>query len=217
MGRTNSLKRPILSYLLAPAVLLSAACSSVSASQPLMLSGILDQQTTTTATAPPQSSIPQPSSGRKYELLLGPQADVYFPTSSKTQDAYGSSWTSISVGIGSAYQANPQGSISPFLTILYNTHDSNRAFLLPVGVGYEKSLSSSPTSGYYGIDAVLLAADQLAPSYGVHSGFRYGGGVRPLVGYEFGRNAYVQGSYLFASSIKSFDFSGATIEAGFRF
>lgn len=212
------MKRPILSCLLASGLLLSAACSVVNASPTLMLTNVINQQTTDTTTPPPPpSSIPDQSSHSKFELMVGPEASVYFPTSSKTQNVYGQSWTSISVGIGSAYQANYHGSISPFLTVMYNTHDGNRAFVMPVGVGYEKSLTDSPTSGYYGVDAVLLTADQLARSYDVHSGFRYGGGVRPIVGYEFGKHAYIQGSYLFASSIKSFDFSGATVEAGFRF
>jgi len=210
------LKRLVMPLLLAPGLLFSAVCSAVSASQPISLSSVLDQQATPDTATPPPSTTAT-SSSSKFELLIGPEASVYFPTSSKAQDAYGDSWSSIGFGIGSAYQANSRGSISPFLTILYNTHDGNRAFVLPFGVGYSRALTNGPTSAYYGIDAAVVAADQRAVSYGVHSGFSYGAGLRPLIGYEFGKHAYVQGSYLFATEIKNFDLSGASLEAGYRF
>ncbi len=209
------MNRPTTMRLLLPTVLLALAGTTAYAAPPLYLSSTIEQQQA--ASDIPASSIPDDSSHKKFELSIGPEVGIFFPTSSKTQKAYGDSWTSIGIGLGSAYQANVNGSFSPFFTILYNTHDGNRAFVLPIGVAYEKSLTNSPDSGYYGADLVAVGADQRAVGYGVHSGFRFGEGIRPLIGYEFGKQAYVQGSYLFSSSIKGFDFSGATIEAGLRF
>jgi hypothetical protein len=163
------------------------------------------------------SSIPSDNPSPSNQFLIGPEASVFFPTSSKTGNAYGKSWTSIGLGIGSAYQASKHGILSPYLTILYNTHDGNRAFLLPLGISYNRSLTNSPNSAYYGGDLFAIGADQRDVSDNVHSGFNYGAGARVQIGYEFGRAAYVQASYMETTTIKSFDFSGSAIEAGIRF
>jgi hypothetical protein len=214
--------------MLAPAIfapiILMMSCGASAASTPLALSAVVDQQSTDNTTATPPSSdastpdIPEDNSSRSpLDIMVGPEASVFFPTSGKTSNTYGNSWASIGVGLGSAYQANSKGNLSPFFTILYNTHDNNRAFLLPFGIAYNKALSPSASSAYYGVDLLAVAADQRSVINNVHSGFSFAPGARAAFGYEFGKTAYVQAAYMLTSSIKGFNFSGTSLEAGIRF
>lgn len=217
------MNKSLLSFLVTATALIPAVCSASTATQPLYVSPVIDQtsssttDTSTTGSSGSDSTIPPDHTSSTHQFLIGPEASVFFPTSSKTGNAYGKSWTSIGFGLGSAFQASAHGTLSPFFTILYNSHDGNRAFVLPLGVSYNKAISPSQNSAYYGGDILVIGADQRAVGYGVHSGFRYGEGLRPVVGYEFGHTAYIQASYLFATTIKGFDFSGSSIEAGIRF
>jgi hypothetical protein len=196
-------------------LLFTLALSVSSAAQPMYLAALIGQDT---GSQQPESSVPPTTPPHSSsQILVGPEVGVFFPTSSKTENAYGSSWVSIGVGLGSAYQAKASGSIGPFFNILYNTDNNNRAFVLPVGLAYRKAFSKSASSGYFGIDATVVAVDQKDVADNVHSGFNYGEGGRALLGYEIGKSAYVQAGYMVTSSIKTFNFSGASIETGYRF
>jgi hypothetical protein len=209
--KVNPLKRSI-PVIVAAAFMFIAVSRSANAAQPIMLFSVINQQSTQ---APPPAVPSQTRS--KPQFLIGPEASVFFPTSGKAEKYYGKSWSSIGAGLGSAFQATVKGAYAPFFTILYNNHDNNYAFLAPFGVGYSKALTNNASSAYYGADLIVLAADQRAVAYGIHSGFRYGGGARIVAGYEFGKNAYLQASYEETSEVKNVDFSGTGLEAGIRF
>lgn len=185
-----------------------------SAPEALNLSKVIQQESSDSDTS---SSIPEAPTHHSFRLIIGPEASVFFPSSGKTANTYGKTWTSYGLGIGSAYQANYKGELSPFLSILFNSRNGNRAFVVPFGVGYEKAVSNTKNSLYYGGDALAVAADQRSVVNNVHSGVNFGAGLRAVTGYEFGGSAYVQASYMLTSEIKSFDFSGTVLEVGYRF
>ena len=151
------------------------------------------------------------------QFMIGPSASVFFPTSSKTADVFGKSWGSIGVGFGSANQASTEGSFSPYIDLLYNSHDGNDVFLFPLGVSYKKAFTSGPIGPYYAVQAFALGVDASAPKYNVHSGVNFGEGARAALGLQFAKFAYVEAGYQVTSSVKSFNFSGTELEIGIRF
>jgi hypothetical protein len=151
------------------------------------------------------------------QFLIGPEAGVFFPTSTKTRDAYGNDWTYITVGFGSAAQASAKGSISPYFDLLYNSHDGNTAYVLPLGIAYKQAFSPSPVSPYYSIAALAVGADQQDNSLGIKYGISVGYGGRAALGVQLGKFAYLEAAYLESSDVRSIDFSGTELEVGARF
>ena len=173
---------------------------------------------TTTVTPTPE---PEPASGHSSSRFrLGPSVGVYLPTDSKTRDRFGSSWVSLGLGFGPFDVIKAQGQLGLDLNLLYQKHDDNHAFLLPVGLGYRIALTKDAQARaipYAGVTGDLVFADVRSVADNVHSGFRTGAGASALLGINIGTNTNLEARYQFISRIKSFDFSGLSLTAGYRF
>ncbi len=173
---------------------------------------------TTTVTPTPEP--PPASKGSGSRFRIGPSVGVYLPTDSKTRDRFGSSWVSIGLGFGPFDVIKAQGQLGFDLNLQYQKHDDNHAFLLPVGLGYRIALTKDTEARvipYAGVTGDIVFADVRSVADNVHSGFREGAGASALIGVNIGTNTNLEARYQFISRIKSFDFSGLSLTAGYRF
>lgn len=173
---------------------------------------------TTTVTPTPAPEPEQKNSASRFRI--GPSVGVYLPTDSKTRDRFGSSWVSVGLGFGPFDVIKAQGQLGFDLNLQYQKHDDNHAFLLPVGLGYRIALTKDPEARaipYAGVTGDIVFADVRSVADNVHSGFREGAGASALIGVNIGTNTNLEARYQFISRIKSFDFSGLSLTAGYRF
>lgn len=175
----------------------------------------------TTTVTPTPAPAPSPSPGRTGgRFRIGPSVGVYLPTDSKTRQRFGSSWVSLGLGFGPFDVIKASGQLGFDLNLQYQKHDDNHAFLLPVGLGYRIALTKDQTARaipYAGITGDIVFADVRSVADNVHSGFREGAGASALIGVNIGTNTNLEARYQFISRIKSFDFSGLSLTAGYRF
>ncbi len=151
---------------------------------------------------------------------LGPEVGLYFPTNSRTRDRFGDAWLSLGLGFGPISGITSKGQLGFDLSLNYQQHNGNRVLLLPVGLGYRVALTQNPeakTIPYAGVTGDVYLADVSAPVDNVHSGLRAGGGGSVLLGVNFGQTGNLEARYQFVSHIQSFDFSGLSLRAGYRF
>lgn len=173
---------------------------------------------TTTVTPTPAPEPEQKKSASRFRI--GPSVGVYLPTDSKTRDRFGSSWVSVGLGFGPFDVIKAQGQLGFDLNLQYQKHDDNHAFLLPVGLGYRIALTKDTEARaipYAGVTGDIVFADVRSVADNVHSGFREGAGASALIGVNIGTNTNLEARYQFISRIKSFDFSGLSLTAGYRF
>lgn len=178
------------------------------------------------ATAPPMTNPPASSSDESYEkpksnrFRLGPEVGVYLPTNSRTRDRFGAAWLSLGLGFGPITGVTSKGQLGFDLSLNYQQHEGNRVFLLPLGLGYRVALTQNPESKtvpYAGVTGDVYLADVRSIPDNIHSGIRAGGGGSVLLGVNFGESGNLEARYQFVSHIQSFDFSGLSLRAGYRF
>jgi hypothetical protein len=202
-----------------PAVPPAATAPAPDAAPPMTPSaGVTNPAVTTTVTPTPEPAPESSSSASRFRI--GPSVGVYLPTDSKTRDRFGSSWVSLGLGFGPFDVIKAQGQLGFDLNLQYQKHDDNHVFLLPVGLGYRIALTKDAEARaipYAGVTGDLVFADVRSVADDVHSGFRTGAGASALLGINFGTNTNLEARYQFISRIKSFDFSGLSLTAGYRF
>lgn len=187
-------------------------------------------QTDTTAPAPTPNPVPVPEqpaapaptpehhSSRSIPLL-GVDGGLYMPTSSKTRDRLGSTWTSFGLGIGGVGAANRKGALNLDFQILYNSHNGNSALIVPIGLEYRKGFARP---GQSVVPYACLGVDADINDFGSHQDnidqvVRVAGGGTAAIGVTFSRNAFLDLRYRAISSVKGFDLSGTELSAGIRF
>lgn len=172
----------------------------------------------TEQTAPSTYGAPDESKSRRFRL--GPEVGVYLPTNSRTRDRFGDAWLSVGLGIGPITGVTSKGQLGFDLSLNYQQHEGNRVFLLPLGLGYRVALTQNPESKtvpYAGVTGDVYLADVRSIPDNIHSGIRAGGGGSVLLGVNFGESGNLEARYQFVSHIQSFDFSGLSLRAGYRF
>lgn len=174
--------------------------------------------------APDPQPSPRPEPRRRF--TFGPNFGLYLPTSGKTRDAFGESWTNIGFGVGQVRTARRGGVLSfDFAFINNNRGSGRRAFLAPVGVSYRGSFVDPEDENgnvrsiipYYGASAGLYLANLDSDKYDVDTDLSVGGGGSALVGVAFQRRAFLEARYHAVSRIRGFDLSGLNIALGLRF
>ncbi len=193
--------------------------SAPDATSPMTPSTPAASPTVTTTVTPTPAPAPESSSSAS-RFRIGPSVGVYLPTDSKTRDRFGSTWVSLGLGFGPFDVIKAQGQLGFDLNLQYQKHDDNHVFLLPVGLGYRIALTKDAEARaipYAGVTGDLVFADVRSVADNVHSGFRTGAGASALIGVNFGSNTNLEARYQFISRIKSFDFSGLSLTAGYRF
>lgn len=157
---------------------------------------------------------------KSHRFHLGPEVGVYLPTNSRTRDRFGSTWFSLGLGLGSIASVSSKGQLGFDLSLNYQQHDDNRVLLIPVGLGYRVALTQNPEAKsvpYAGVTGDIYFADVRSPVDNVGSGIREGVGGSVLLGVNFGQTGNLEARYQFVSHIQSFDFSGLSLRAGYRF
>lgn len=172
----------------------------------------------TEQTAPATYGDADESKPRRFRL--GPEVGVYLPTNSRTRDRFGDAWLSLGLGFGPISGITSKGQLGFDLSLNYQQHEGNRVFLLPLGLGYRVALTQNPESKtvpYAGVTGDVYLADVRSIPDNIHSGIRAGGGGSVLLGVNFGESGNLEARYQFVSHIQSFDFSGLSLRAGYRF
>ena len=152
--------------------------------------------------------------------LVGPQAEVYFLSSSRARDRFGSTLSGIGLGFGSVVPSK-KARLSPDIDVLSSDHNGNKALFVIAGVQYRRAFSPETVDTarfvpYYGIGANVLYSQIKVRSSGQNDkGF--GGGASLLLGSTLGRRAYVEARLRGLSSVRSYNFSGLSLSAGIRF
>jgi len=152
---------------------------------------------------------------------VGIDGGVFFPTSSKTKDIFGSNFKSIGPGFGSAQVLRRR--ITPDFDLMRQERGGNRATIIFAGAKILIPLGRAPLSAetagfapYSGAGVNLSYADIRAPDAGVDDkGF--GAGVSAIVGASLGQTFFGEARYRIASSAADFNFSGAQLVIGARF
>jgi len=179
------------------------------------------------ASAPPPAAPtpPPPDTGGDDQpaprFRIGPEVGLYFPSNSKTRDAFGSHFVNIGVGLGTISQKSARGVLAFDLSIVSNHNKEANIFIAPVGVSYAVRLGNGgqPAVPFAGasLNAFVVNMKTTKGDYDVKSGFRGGMGGSVFLGTTFSGNAYVQARYLIATKVSGFDLSGLNLSTGIRF
>ena len=162
----------------------------------------------------------QSDAGKRSFPEIGPEVEVYVPFSSKTRDRFGSTFTGIGIGFGSAVPRTG-GQIRPDIAIVRAESGRNEALFIAGGLQYRRTF----------VDQVAADA-RYVPYYGAGLNLMYGkvetrarnrdeddfgAGASVFVGTSVGRRAFVEGRLRGLNSVNSYNFSGLALTAGLRF
>ena len=151
-------------------------------------------------------------------LRIGPEIGLFAPTKNLVTSRFGKNWLSFGIGLGQYELAPVQGHWNFDISLLSNASGSNGAYLLPLGAEYRVGLSSSQTTvPYLGCEVDYALTDIRSTTDNVKWGIRTGGSAALLAGIDFASNARIEGGYRWFTTIAGYDFSGAFINAGYRF
>lgn len=168
----------------------------------------------------------KPSPARAAEdrpFILSPTVGWYFPTSSKTRDAFGDSWG----GLGITLNTEALGwdgrigignlRLYPYFGLYYADHNDNDAYVIPVGLEAHWSLTESGIfKPYVGLGAAVYGVRFEDREAGVDTGWRGAFGGRVMVGADITKWFNVQASYNMVSDVKDYDLSGFSIQGKFK-
>jgi hypothetical protein len=82
----------------------------------------------------------QSDAGKRSFPEIGPEVEVYVPFSSKTRDRFGSTFTGIGIGFGSAVP-RAGGQIRPDIAIVRAESGRNEALFVAAGLQYRRTFS----------------------------------------------------------------------------
>ena len=160
------------------------------------------------------------ASGRKFPKI-GVDVSAYFPTSSKTRRTFGSTWTSVGLGLGTSLVAKAK--IYPDIRFFKESKNNDDLFAVAAGARYLVPLGKiiDPVTPpnfapYAGFGLNLLYAKIDAPSTNTDDK-SFGIGANAAIGTTLGRTFFVEGRYSLFSSAADFNLSGAQLMVGARF
>lgn len=151
---------------------------------------------------------------RKGRLVLVPAFNMYYPSSSKTQDRFGDTWPSIGVSFAWRDKNVDPRRIELRLDGMGRSSDSVKALIFPLGIGVSQRLSSSDNFvTYAGVSANIYVGKVISVPDGVNTGWRLRAGPGAFVGANIGKRINVQGSYYGVPSLGGFGLSGFNLSA----
>jgi hypothetical protein len=161
------------------------------------------------------------SHGEEKLFFLSPGVNGYFPTDSKTRDAFGDAWWSLGVSLNlesltGGFEA-AGFNLTPYFGLYYGEKDDNDAWIIPVGLQARWNFSDAgilrPYAGIglagYGIRFEDRAA-------GVDTGWRGAWGGRLMLGMDITRWFNIEAAYNFISDVKDYDLSGFSVQGKFK-
>jgi hypothetical protein len=129
---------------------------------------------------------------------------------------FGDRWQNIGLGLGPVRVPDKKGSWTPDFQLIGARLGENRLTLIPIGYSWRRSFSGGPSSrSYFGITPEVVVAQTQGPD--LPTGWRTVGGVSVLVGQGFGDKLYLEGGYNAVGRVRTLNFSGWNLAAGFRF
>lgn len=181
---------------------------------------------------PPAEPAPKP----RPHLYLGPDIGVFIPTSGRTRNAFGGSWFDFGLGLGPIAHLSENGRFAPDLHFITQAANGNRMFFGLVGVEYrrpfgvrfphpeqqggggaEPVLHRPDWVPYVGASADLMVGQLRDVSVGEHSVVHSGGSGSLFIGINFRDHAFFEARYREDTVIETFDLSGFSLNAGYRF
>ncbi|MDR3231933.1 MAG: hypothetical protein LBT65_10880 [Synergistaceae bacterium] len=171
------------------------------------------------ATAPVGAANAAEDGGKLF--FLSPAVSGYFPTSSKTRDAFGSSWWSIGVTLNMETLVDGFAaggfSFSPWFGLYHADKNDNDAWVVPVGLQVRWGLSGSGSvRPYAGVGVAGYGIRFEDRDAGVDTGWRGAWGGRFLLGMDVTRWFNVEAAYNFISEVKDYDLSGFSLQGKFK-
>jgi hypothetical protein len=159
--------------------------------------------------------------GEKKPFFLSPAVSGYFPTDSKTRDAFGSAWWGIGVTLNT--EALFGGfdsaglSFAPYFGLYHGDKEDNDAWVIPLGIQARWTLSAQGSvKPYAGIGVAGYGIKFDDRPAGVDTGWRGAFGGRFMLGMDITRWFNVEAAYNIVSEVKDYDLSGFSIRGKFR-
>lgn len=172
---------------------------------------------------PSPAPAPSDQSHPRHFPKIGIDLGAFFPTDAKTRNRFGSVWTSVGLGIGSADAPPSAGRFTLDIGLTAETNGSNYAYVLPVGIAYRRAFSAQSAETrplfvqYYGVSLDAIGVDLRSKQDNVNSGVELTGGGSITLGTTVGRSAFVEARYSEIAKVEGFDLSGLGLTAGVRF
>jgi len=177
-------------------------------------------QTADTSPAVQSNNPPVIVETAKPHWYIAPMVTLYMPTNSKTQDRFGSTWTSWGFTIGQTFPGG-NDTLDKFmfhLDAIFRSSGENHAYLIPVGIKYTKSLPRSKDFvPFVGATADVFFIDLRSIPDGVDSGLRTTGGLGVFAGADIGKNLTVKANYYAVVKTQGFDLSGLGLALNLRY
>ena len=171
--------------------------------------------------APAPANVDTSTPGQKpapIHFKIGVDYTLYLPTDEHTRDRFGSSWSSISLGLGGVGETGKRAHFATEMNLIYQSKGDNHVFLAPIGLTYR--IHQGPQGGvrpYTGASLGVLVVSLHSAQDNVSSGLTSGVYGSLYAGVTFKDNYFVEARYYAASKVSSFDLSGTDISAGIRF
>ncbi|MCW3059036.1 MAG: hypothetical protein JWQ02_857 [Capsulimonas sp.] len=154
----------------------------------------------------------------RHRLMFGVDYTLYLPTDAHTRDRFGSSWSSLGLGIGGVGQSGKNSRWSPEFNLVIQTKGDNHVVMAPIGLSYRvHSGTMAAAQPYTGASLGLLVVDLRSKEDDISSGTSAGAYGSVYAGVSFKDSYFVEARYYAANKVRSFDLSGASLSAGIRF
>jgi hypothetical protein len=157
-------------------------------------------------------------------FFLSPTAGGYFPTDSKTRDAFGSAWWGVGVALNMETLFDGGGgfdaaglSFTPYFGLYHGDRDDNDAWILPLGIQARWNLSAQGSvRPYAGIGIAGYGIKFEDRPAGVDTGWKGAFGGRFMLGMDISRWFNVEAAYNVISEVKDYNLSGFSIQGKFK-
>lgn len=173
------------------------------------------------APAPADQPAPPPPKRHASKFAFGPEIGYFGVFSAHTRNRVGTGDTSIGFGIRPLTTPRQAGNLDLDFSFFSLKNGSSHAYVLPVGVKYRVRLDADDSDDRYtpyagvGLDAVVAQIKSVPDNIDTHA--RVGAGANVFLGTLIGKKAFVEARLFGMTRIEGFNFSGAGIEAGYRF
>jgi hypothetical protein len=154
-------------------------------------------------------------------FFLSPALTGYFPTGSRVQNAFGSSW--LGVGVALNMEALTGGveaaglHFVPYFGLYHGEKHDNDAWIIPIGIQARWGLTEQGNlRPYAGIGIAGYGINFEDRSAGVDTGWKSAFGGRFMLGMDVTRWFNVEAAYNIVSDVKGYDLSGFSIQGKFK-
>lgn len=156
-------------------------------------------------------------------FFLSPSFGWYFPTSGKTKDAFGDSWSTVGVSFNlgaltgkSLVVRTGNVELRPFFGYIRGEQDDNDIKIIPIGLESRWQLYSNDTVRIYtgmGVSFSLMKFD--IPKSNIDTSWRGAMGGRIMIGADITKWLNLQAAYnlINVSSVEGYDFNGFSLRA----